>query len=155
MKQNYWEMSVGLITVIVSISFVIFVANTLDSRRFREDNYKLVAMFDNVEGVVKGTKVKIAGVEIGHVEQIALTQNGRARVDISLASSIKVPRDSNLKISTSGLIGGKYLRLDIGGEENMLTAGETFNFTESALDLEDLLMRFILQKSSAISDIHN
>lgn len=46
-------------------------------------------------------------------------------------------------VKTSGLIGDKYIRLTPGGSDRMLKSGDTINETESALDIEELISKYV------------
>ena len=147
MKVNKLETVVGIFVVVFAILFVIFTMK-MTSRSMNKDYYRLNASFDNIEGVNVGTKVKIGGVEIGSVEKYFIDENYKPTLTLKIKKDIQLPIDSNLKISTSGIIGGKYLKVLVGGEEEYFVNGDTFEFTESTMDLEDLITRFMLNKVS-------
>lgn len=147
MKINKLETLIGFLVIIFSVFFVFFTIK-ITNRSINKDYYRLSASFDNIEGVNIGTKVKIGGIEIGDVESFFIDANYRPTLTLRIKKDVQLPVDSNLKISTSGIIGGKYLKILVGGEEEYFVNGDSFEFTESTMDLEDLITRFMLNKAS-------
>jgi phospholipid/cholesterol/gamma-HCH transport system substrate-binding protein len=104
----------------------------------------LYAAFDQTGGLKARAPVVISGVKVGQVKSIGLDQKTyRARVELDLDHTLKVPTDSTASIVTAGILGDRYISLQIGGEEQILKPGDTINFTESALILESLIGKFI------------
>lgn len=106
------------------------------------------AIFNNIEGINVGTKVKIGGIEVGEVNKLIIDKNYKVVINMKIRNNIKIPVDSNIKVATSGLIGGKYLRIEVGGEEEYMANNDIFEFTESTMDLEDMITRFMLNGAS-------
>lgn len=113
-----------------------------------QKTYTLNAIFDSIEGVNIGTKIKIGGMEIGKISDIRLKEDYSVDVKLTINNDVKIPSDSSIKISTSGIMGGKYLKVIVGGDDTCLKNEEYFEFTESSLDLEDMITRFMLNKVS-------
>lgn len=151
MKKNTVEIVVGVLVIIFSIVFVMFTMK-ITNKKLNEEFYRLYAVFDNIEGVNIGTKVKIGGIEIGEVEKLNIDTDYRVKLVLKIKKNMLLPVDSNIKIATSGLIGGKYLRVDVGGDEEYLQNNEYFEYTESTMDLEDMITRFMLNKVSKEND---
>ena len=109
------------------------------------DYYRVAAVFDSVSGLKPGASVEIAGVEVGSVEKIFLDpkQPGRARVILKLHGSVKLSEDVIASVRTRGIIGDKFILLKPGGSEMLILAGGTIRETESAVDLEELLSKYI------------
>ena len=107
--------------------------------------YRVGAVFDSVSGLKPGASVEIAGVEVGSVEKISLDakQQGRARVVLKMRDSVGLQDDVIASVRTRGIIGDKYILLKPGGSETRIRAGGTIRETESAVDLEDLLSKYI------------
>lgn len=112
---------------------------------FGGDYYQVAAVFDSVSGLKPGATVEIAGVTVGGVERITLDpkQEGRARVQLKLRSSVKLQDDVIASVRTRGIIGDKFILLKPGGSEMPIRAGGTIRETESSVDLEDLLSKYI------------
>ena len=110
------------------------------------DTYKLYANFDNIAGLTVRAKVTMAGVTIGKVTAIDLDRDSyTGRVTMELEKRIdNLPLDSTASILTAGLLGEKYIGISVGGEEELLKDGSTIHDTQSALVLEDLIGKFLM-----------
>lgn len=102
------------------------------------------ALFDQVAGLKARAPVEIAGVRVGQVTSIGLDETFRARVDLDLDASLELPVDSSAAIVTAGILGDRYVQLTPGAEDAMLQPGERIAFTESALVLERLIGKFLV-----------
>ena len=112
-------------------------------------SYTIYADFDNIGGLKPRAAVKSAGVVVGRVGAIAFNnQNFRARVELSIDSKFKFPKDTNASILTSGLLGEQYIGLDPGGDTNDLANGEAIKLTQSAVVLEKLISQFLYSKAA-------
>lgn len=105
-------------------------------------SYILYGEFDNISGVKPGADVQIAGVKVGTVKELTLSEQSIAVVAMQLDRTVKVPVDSFASVKSQGIIGDKYIQLSLGGDELMLNNGETITDTESAVDLESLISKF-------------
>jgi len=103
----------------------------------------LYATFDEVGGLKSRSPVEIAGVKVGQVKAIGLDKNYRARVELDLSPTVELPIDSSASIVTSGVLGDRYVQLQLGGDTQVLKNGEDIGFTESAVILERMLGKFI------------
>jgi phospholipid/cholesterol/gamma-HCH transport system substrate-binding protein len=109
------------------------------------DYYTVSAKFDSVSGLKPGARVEIAGVEIGKVDRIALDSKGwdQALAYLKIKSGIKVSDDVIASVRTSGIIGDKFIMLKPGGSDHFLKNNDAIRETESAIDIEDLISKFI------------
>ncbi len=103
----------------------------------------LYATFDQTGGLKARAPVVISGVKIGQVTAIALNDEYRARVTLDLDASLELPTDTTASIVTAGLLGDRYISLQLGGEEATLKPGEEITFTESAVILERLIGKLV------------
>lgn len=104
---------------------------------------KLFAKFDELGGLKPRAQVVISGVKVGQVKQIALDETYRARVALDLDGSLKLPVDTMASIMTSGLLGDRYISLQLGAEQELLKPGDEIAFTESAVILERLIGKLV------------
>ncbi len=148
MKNNTFETLVGTLVLLIAILFTFMTLKISDSRQKISSGYVLNAYFNNIEGLNIGADVKISGVKIGSVLDIDLNKNYAANVKIKLPKDLSIPLDSIFKVSTSGLIGNKFVNIKIGADDKYFKNGETVEFTESTMDLEDLLGRFVFNNDS-------
>jgi phospholipid/cholesterol/gamma-HCH transport system substrate-binding protein len=140
--NNYFEIIVG--TFVLGCA-ALFFFNSLNSAKIKNTSgYHLSVKFDNASGIEAGSDVKISGIKIGSVEDSALDTNSyRANLQILVDSTVKLPVDSSAKIVSSGLLGEKYLELTIGSQEEFLVDGGEIIFTQSSVNFEELLGKFI------------
>lgn len=102
------------------------------------------AMFDQVAGLKPKSPVDIAGVRVGQVRSITLDETFRAKVVLELDSKLQLPIDSSAAIVTAGILGDRYVQLSPGAEDEMLKPGEQIAYTESAMVLERLIGKFMV-----------
>jgi phospholipid/cholesterol/gamma-HCH transport system substrate-binding protein len=109
------------------------------------DYYTVSARFDSVSGLKPAARVEIAGVEVGKVDRIGLDpQSGdQAVVGMKIKSGVKITDDVIASIRTSGIIGDKFIMLKQGGSDRYLKNNDTIRETESAIDIEELISKFI------------
>ena len=146
-KNDVW---VGLFVLIgaVSILFLALQSANLLSLNFQA-TYSVTAKFDNVGGLKPKAAVRSAGVVVGRVEKIIFDDNTfQARVTLAMQSQYAFPKDSSLKILTSGLLGEQYLGIEAGADEKILTAGDSLTNTQSAVVLENLISQFLYSKAA-------
>ena len=141
------ELLVGVfvaIAIAAGLMLSLYVANQGISGD--QETYQLKAKFDNIGGLVVRSKVSVAGVIVGQVRSIELDQETfMARVELELDASInQIPVDSTAAILTDGLLGGKFIGLSIGAEEEVLKDGDEIYDTQSAIILEELIGKFLL-----------
>jgi phospholipid/cholesterol/gamma-HCH transport system substrate-binding protein len=146
-KNDVW---VGLFVLIgaVAILFLALQSANLLSLSFQK-TYQVSAKFDNVGGLKPKAAVRSAGVVVGRVEKMVFDDKSfQARVTLAMESRYAFPKDSSLKILTSGLLGEQYLGLEPGADEKLLAAGDTISSTQSALVLESLISQFLFSKAA-------
>lgn len=146
-KNDVW---VGLFVIIglVAILFLALKAANLLNLSFQSE-FRVAAKFDNVGGLKPRAAVKSAGVVVGRVESITFDDKAfQARVTLSLENRYVFPKDSSLKILTSGLLGEQYIGIEAGAEEKVLAAGDTITTTQSAVVLENLISQFLFSKAA-------
>jgi phospholipid/cholesterol/gamma-HCH transport system substrate-binding protein len=105
--------------------------------------FTLYATFDETGGLKPRSPVEISGVKVGQVKAIALDKSYRARVELDLTPGLAIPADTSASIVTSGVLGDRYVQLQLGGDPQLLASGEDLGFTESAVILERLIGKFI------------
>ena len=146
-KNDVW---VGLFVLIgaASILFLALQSANLLSLNFQA-TYSVTAKFDNVGGLKPKAAVRSAGVVVGRVEKIIFDDKTfQARVTLAMQSQYAFPKDSSLKILTSGLLGEQYLGIEAGADEKTLTAGDSLTNTQSAVVLENLISQFLYSKAA-------
>jgi phospholipid/cholesterol/gamma-HCH transport system substrate-binding protein len=108
------------------------------------DNYILYARFNSVSGLKTDSSVEMAGVEIGRISNIGLdSERQMALVTLKIHKDVQITDDAIASIKTSGMIGDKFVKVTPGGSDIILQPGETIIETESAIDLEELISKYI------------
>jgi phospholipid/cholesterol/gamma-HCH transport system substrate-binding protein len=103
----------------------------------------LHAAFDQTGGLKPRAPVVISGVKVGQVTAIDLDDNYRARVTFDLDPKLAIPADSSASITTAGILGDRYVTLQLGGDPETLRSGDEITFTESAVILERLIGQIV------------
>ena len=141
-RRSYTEVAAGAAVLLVAAGFLFYaVANT---GRGKLGGYTLHAAFDNVGGISSGADVRIAGLKVGSVTGLVIDPKSyQAVATFTVQSDIKLSADSSAVIATGGLLGGNFISLAPGGDDKMLADGGAITVTQSAVNLEDLLGKFI------------
>jgi|TARA_R110002072_G_scaffold75756_9_gene178179 phospholipid/cholesterol/gamma-HCH transport system substrate-binding protein len=148
MRRNIIETVMGAVVLIVAIGFVAFALSTSGYRA--TSGYLLTADFDDASGIVTGSDVYMSGLKIGTVVKQNLDpESYRARLSLSIRPDIKLPEDSTARILSQSLLGGNSIVLSPGGSDVMLAEGDSIEYTQSAINLVDLLGRFIFTGSGS------
>jgi phospholipid/cholesterol/gamma-HCH transport system substrate-binding protein len=114
-----------------------------------QNNYRVIARFDNIGGLKPKAAVKSAGVVVGRVGDISFDDKSfQASVVLELESRYAFPKDSSLKILTSGLLGEQYVGIEPGGDVKNIAAGDVITQTQSAVVLENLISQFLFNKAA-------
>lgn len=148
--MRYLELTVGsfMIMGVIAIALMAFRVSGI-STEAGSGTYSLKARFDNLGGLTERSKVSMAGVTIGKVTDITLDQEYFAAVvEMEIDKSVDtLSTDTSAAILTAGLIGEKYIGLEVGGEMDNLQDGDWITDTQSAVVLEDLISRFLFSKA--------
>ncbi|MDR3439740.1 MlaD family protein [Telmatospirillum sp.] len=107
--------------------------------------YDLVANFNHADGIGLGSDVRLSGVSVGKVVGQSLDTRFRAVVTMRLAPEVPVPADSAALIQTDGLLGSKYIALQPGADETNLKPGETLQYVQDSMNLQELLELIVAQ----------
>lgn len=145
-ENNYFELVVGTIVLVCAVYFFFSSVNKAKVRT--GSGYNLIAKFDNISGIGIGSDVKISGIKIGEVDEEIL-DGYRAKVVLKINKSVAIPADSSVRVASEGLLGQRYLAVNPGGDEQNLKNGEEINYTQSSVDLEELMGRFIFNGANS------
>ncbi|MBK7003751.1 MAG: outer membrane lipid asymmetry maintenance protein MlaD [Burkholderiales bacterium] len=151
MQKRNIEILVGGFVLLgfMGLVFLALKAANLGSMTSSGGSYVVTARFDNIGGLKAKAAVRTAGVVVGRVESIELDDKTfQARVTIAMDKRYVFPKDSSLKILTSGLLGEQYVGLEAGADAANLVAGDTIGATQSAVVLENLISQFLYSKAA-------
>ena len=154
MQRKSFDLWVGLFVVLgaAALVFLALKAGNLSSLSY-DPTYPVITKFDNVGGLKPRAPVKSAGVVVGRVGDIKFDDKSfQALVTLNIDSRYHFPKDSSVKILTSGLLGEQYIGLEPGGDTKNLVAGDRITMTQSAVVLENLISQFLYSKAAEGKD---
>lgn len=147
MKKFNVEMAVGLFLVLSFLCFAYISVKLGNLNLFGNPSYEITARFSSISGLKVGANIEIAGVKIGRVAAISLDEEEyQAVVTLEVDSQIKIQDDSIASIRSAGIIGDKYVNISPGGSEDLIEAGGEITETESAINIEELISKYIFEK---------
>ncbi len=143
MNKQTLHTLVGAATLLVA-AFVVFISHQGGPRE-TTSGYPIVGRFASIDGIGVGTKVLLTGIEIGKVAGYTYDLEGqRAIVTFTIRDDIKIPLDSVALIVSDGLLGAKYIKIQPGGEIDMMQSGDEFEYVQDAIAFEEILEKVIL-----------
>jgi phospholipid/cholesterol/gamma-HCH transport system substrate-binding protein len=145
MKRLDVEFAVGLFVIagILALGYLSIKLGKMEVVGGR--GYEVYALFSNSGGLKAGSAIVIAGVDVGRVKSIGL-EDYQARVVLDLPENVKLQEDAIASIKTRGLIGEKYIEITPGGSGKMIKPGGRIRETQPAVDLEELISKFVFGK---------
>ncbi|MEX2618162.1 MAG: outer membrane lipid asymmetry maintenance protein MlaD [Alphaproteobacteria bacterium] len=142
MKRSIIETVLGAVVLLVAGVFFAFAYSSADIRP--NLGYTVRANFNAIDGLTVGSDVRVGGVKVGAVTAMTVDQSiYRAVVSMNIEDRIKLPDDTLVTISSDGLLGGKYVRLEPGKSTTMVAAGGDLSRTKDVVGLEELLGKVI------------
>ena len=145
-KNDIW---VGLFVLLGAAALVFLALQSANLLNLNlRSGYQVAARFDNIGGLKPKAAVRSAGVVVGRVQSIGFDDKTfQARVTLEMDKRYLFPKDSSLKILTSGLLGDQYIGIEPGADEQNLAEGDTVTATQSAVVLENLIGQFLYGKA--------
>lgn len=146
-RTNAVETITGAVVIVLAAGFLGYAV--AHSGRSVGAGYPLHATFDSIDGLGIGSDVKVAGVKVGSVTATGIDPNTyQAAVTFTVEDAIKLPKDSSASVASEGLLGGKYLLLQPGGDTAMLGPGGRITITQSSVNIEELLGKFVFSAAN-------
>ena len=143
MKINFFDAFLGLLVLLVSGLFLFYIYVTIDTQLFKNDKFELHARFDNIDGIVTGSKVKLSGVNIGSVKSISLEpENFYAFITMNFDKEYNFPDDTEASVQLEGLLGGSYISILPGGSDVILLKNQEILYTQGSTSLLNLMLKF-------------
>ena len=144
MKKFNLEIVVGLFMVVGFLCFAWLSVRLGDVELFSDKTYSVSASFGSISGLKKGALVEISGVRVGKVEKIRLDpETYEAEVTLGIDRAVSLQEDSIASIRTAGIIGDRYIDISPGGADELIKDGGRIFETESAINLEQLVSKYI------------
>jgi phospholipid/cholesterol/gamma-HCH transport system substrate-binding protein len=141
MHRNVFETILGAVVLLVAGAFFYFFYKTADIRP--KTGYVVSAAFTKIDGLQAGSAVRVSGVKVGQVLDFSLNDNYQAVVRMNINSGVKLPTDTAAVIASEGLLGGKFMSLEPGADEENLKYGDKIAYTQATPSLEEMLGKFI------------
>lgn len=142
MQRSVIETVLGAVVLVVAAGFLALAYSTSDIRP--AGGYPIIGKFYAIDGLTVGSDVRIGGVKVGAVtDQRVDMDDFQAVVEMTLRDEIRIPTDSLATITSSGLLGGKYVKIEPGASATFLKSGEEFENTKDIIALEELLGKVI------------
>jgi len=137
------EMTVGVFVFIglLAVGWLAIIVGQVGG--LGQSGYTLTANFGDAGGVRQGGDIMMAGVIIGRVDSVYLQDNDHASMVLRINDGIQITEDAFASVRTKGIIGDRYIRVTQGAEETFLEAGDEIEETESAINIEDLISKYI------------
>jgi phospholipid/cholesterol/gamma-HCH transport system substrate-binding protein len=142
MKKGNLELGVGIF-VLAGLAGLAYLAVHLGKMEVWGTGYQVSAKFDNVSGLKVGAAVEVAGVEVGRVDSIRVTPGDQAEVVMQLNPKIQLREDAIASIRTKGIIGDKFVKISPGSSEKFVPNRGKVRDTESAVEWEELISKYI------------
>jgi phospholipid/cholesterol/gamma-HCH transport system substrate-binding protein len=140
-QNNRLETLIGL--GVVAAALVILALVWLGKGSSTGSGYELQVRLAKADGLGVGTDVRLSGVKVGSVTGMTLDPlNYLVTVHMRMDPSVKIPADSSILVTSSGLLGSQYLSITPGGEDKMLAAGGTIENAQGSIDIMNLVGRF-------------
>lgn len=143
--RRHVEITVGLFIVAGVVSLAHLSIGLARREVVRGPGYHLTARFSDVGGLRPGAAVTVAGVEVGKVTRIDL-EDYQGQVTLYVDQAVALQTDAIASIRTRGLIGEKFIAISPGGEPELLADGGAILETEPAVDIEQLVSKFVFGK---------
>ena len=138
MKSNVFETFIGAIVIILAAVFLFYSFSVTDNNT--NGSYKVIAVFNRIDGIQNGSDVRLSGIKIGTVAKSLLNQTTyEAELNLLIENSIKIPDDSSAKITSDGLLGNSYVSIEPGGSEIFIEENGQILFTQGSIDLIGLV----------------
>jgi phospholipid/cholesterol/gamma-HCH transport system substrate-binding protein len=145
--KNIVETLTGAIVLLIAFGFVYFAYKGANLKPARQGNH-LIAKFDKADGIVVGSDIKISGIKIGTVSGQKLDADSfLAVIDLSIDKKIKLPIDTSIQIVSDGLLGGKYVSITPGSDDQYLENDGEIRYTQSSVNIETLIGKMIFNSA--------
>lgn len=142
------EMTVGVFVFIGLLAIAWLAVKVGQVGGLGQSGYTLKANFVDAGGVRQGSDIMLAGVVIGRVDSVVLTDNEKATMVLRINDGVELTEDATASIRTKGIIGDRYIRIGQGMEEAMLKPGDMIGQTYPAINIEDLINKFVANSGS-------
>ncbi|HUY68650.1 MAG TPA: outer membrane lipid asymmetry maintenance protein MlaD, partial [Alphaproteobacteria bacterium] len=148
MGRSVFETILGAVVLGLAATFLAFAYSRSNIQTVA--GYTVSADFTSVDGIKEGTDVKMNGVRVGAVSALKLiTKPGPDQflvdVKMSIRPDVKLPDDTIAMVATESLLGGKYMSLEPGVDDELIPANGTgkITHTQAGMNLDSLIGQLI------------
>ena len=146
MRRNLIETAMGAIVLAAAAAFLLIVYKSSNTPSV--SGYQMAAEFNKIGGLKVGNDVRVSGVPVGNVVNVALDRDTfKAQVVFDVAAEWLFPTDSVAVIASEGLLGGNFLEIIPGGNSDELKSGDMMEFSQDAVDISQLLGKFMFSSA--------
>ena len=158
MKEETLHIWIGAFVFLLGAVFMIYsyASDAQPSANGGGDGFYLSAQFSAVDGVGVGSPVLLAGIPVGKVVRQELDpETHSAILTFSIDEELELPIDSVAEVTSDGVFGGKYIRIEPGADIELLENGDPFEFVQDSVILEELLEKIITRAEERRADKNN
>jgi phospholipid/cholesterol/gamma-HCH transport system substrate-binding protein len=142
MGRNLIETIMGAVVLAVAAFFLAFAYSHSSVKKV--EGYEVTAAFNGVGGLETGADVKINGIKVGTVQSQALDpQSFNAVIKLTIMPSVLLPTDTVASVSSEGLLGGKFVKLEPGKSRQTITPGGSVGKTKDYRSIEEMVGELI------------
>ena len=150
MQRNTLETVMGAIVLAAAAGFVTLAYEAADIQG--SGGYEIIAEFGSTGGLSIGDDVRISGIKVGRITDQSLDPvTYSARIAMAIAPDVQIPADTSARITAASLLGGNYLELMPGADDEMLTSGAVIYDTRDPVSIADLLGKMVFSSSNDVS----
>jgi len=142
MGRNVIETLMGAVVLFIAALFI-FISYKSGNIAPDSGSYTITAKFREIGSLSIGSDVRVGGIKVGSVSSQYLDpKNYKAVIEMGINKDVKIPRDSSASVIGDGLLGGKYVAIEPGGDETYITTGGEIKYTQDSVSLEELIGKF-------------
>lgn len=149
MKTSSFEIKVGIF-IIIGFMILVMIIFSIGEVYFFKRGYNIKVLFNFANGIAMNAPVRVAGVEVGEVDNIRLyfdTEEKKAKVELSawIKEGVRIEKDAEAVINTLGLLGEKYLEIFPGmsevalKDEDVLVGTDPVSVENMTMDMRRLV----------------
>ena len=148
MERKSIEIWVGIFIITGLAALIMLAVQVSNAGGGGGDTFRIRADFNNIGGLNEKAPVMIGGVRVGRVGEIFVDKESyRAVVAMDLDTRYdNLPIDTSASIFTAGLLGAQFVGLQVGAEDIYLEEGDRLDLTQDAIQLEELIGRFLFSQ---------
>jgi len=125
-QNNFFEVLLSAAVVVVAVSFLTY--TYVITGAVRPSDYVLKADMAHADGLSSASDVRIGGIKVGSVSDLALDpRTYKAAVRLRIRSDVQIPVNSTIGVASGGVSPGSYLAITPGTSSRTLKPGSTIS----------------------------